>query len=354
VDVNGNYRRLTENYASGHGLVWTANGKEIWHTASLTGEEQTLLAISLDGKRRTVLRAPIEMQVQDISSTGTVLLASIRYNVELGVKHASEKTARMLQAGIVDMAAVSHDGEWLVYSRFEGSDYKIFLQNTNGTAPVLIGDGYGSGISYDSRLIAAVRAAEPNKLILYPAGAGEKREIDLGKLNARVATVENGITFSRDGRFALLSASNPQQEVRSYLVNLGDGSLHPVTPVGTSLGKLSPDGTHVFAIDMATRKPVVVEIGSGKLSDVPGIGAHEEVLGWTEDGKSVTLRTEELPTKVFIVEVSTGRRRFIQTVEPIANLGSMYARLVACADGSVVGYRLRRGMYALYSVEGLK
>src|SRR5207342_1121398 len=112
-----------------------------------------------------------------------------------------------------------------------------------------------------------------------------------------------------------------------------------------------PDGMRVFAVDMATRKPVVVEIGSDKASDVPGIGAHEEVLGWTEDGKSVTLRTEELPTKVFIVEVATGKRRFVQTVEPIANLGSMYARLVACADGSVVGYRLRRGMYALYSVD---
>jgi hypothetical protein len=32
----------------------------------------------------------------------------------------------------------------------------------------------------------------------------------------------------------------------------------------------------------------------------------------------------------------------------------MYARLVACADASVAGYRLRRGMYALYSVDGLR
>jgi eukaryotic-like serine/threonine-protein kinase len=354
VDLNGSARRLGTAYASGHGVAWSPDGKEIWHTASLNGEEQTLLAITLDGKRRTLLRAPIEMQIQDISSAGAVLLASIRYNVELGVKHAKDKTSHMLEAGIVDMAAVSHDGQWLVYSRFEGSDYKIFLQNTNGAAPVLIGEGYGSGISYDSRLIAAVRAAEPNKLVLYPAGAGEKREIDLGKLNARVATVENGITFSRDGRFALLSAINPQQEIRSYLVNLGDGSLRPVTPVGTSLAKLSPDATHVFAMDMTMGKPVVVEISSGKLSEVLGIDEHEEVLGWTEDGKSVTVRTEDLPTKIFIVEVATGKRRFIQTVEPIANLGSMYARLVACADGSVVGYRLRRGMYALYVANGLR
>jgi eukaryotic-like serine/threonine-protein kinase len=353
VDLNGNARRLTPNYASGHGVAWTANGKEIWHTASLTGEEQVLLAATLDGKTRTVLRAPIETQIQDISSAGTVLLSSIRFNVELGVKHVAEKTSRMLEAGIVDMAAVSHDGTWLVYSHFEGSDYKVFLQNTNGSAPVLIGEGYGSGISYDGRVIAAVKATEPNKLVLYPAGAGEKRVIDLGNLNARVATVENGITFSRDGRFALLSASNPQQEIRSYLVNLSDGSLRPVTPVGTTLGKLSPDASRVYAMDVATGKPVVVEIGSDKLTPVPGIGEYEEVLGWTDDAKSLTVRTEELPTKIFIVEVATGKRRLIQTVEPIATLGSMYARLVACADGSVAGYRLRRGMYAIYLATGI-
>ena len=354
VDQNGNYRRLTDYYASGHGLVWSTNGKEIWHTASLNGEEQILLAVTLDGKRRVVLRAPIETQIQDISSAGTVLLASIRYNVELGVKHASDKTARMLQAGIVDMAAVSHDGEWLVYSRFEGTDYKVFLQNTSGTAPVLIGEGYGSGISYDSKLIAAVRSAAPNKLILYPAGAGEKREIDLGDLNARVATVENGITFSRDGHYALISALDKQQQIRCYLVNLTDGTLRAVTPAGTGLGKLSPDATRVLAIDVIKRKPVVVELGSGQPSDVVGVGEHEEVIGWTEDSRSLIVRTEELPTKVFSVEIGTGKRKFIQTVEPLATLGAMYARLVTCADGSVVGYRLRRGMYALYSVDGLK
>ncbi len=353
VDLQGNYRRLTPAYASCHGLAWTPDGKEIWHAASLEGEEEGIYAVTLAGHSRTVLRSPIELQLQDISPSGKVLLESVRYQIEMGVKRIEDKVARAFDAG-VDMAAISPGGEWLVFNRFQGTDYQVFLRNTNGAAPTLLGEGFGSGITPDGRMVAAMRVAEPHKLILYPTGPGEQRDIDLGTLKPAFSGNENGVTFSSDRRFALLAAFDTKQEIRDYLVDLRNGSVRPVTPAGSKAGKLSPDGTRVVTLNLATHEPLLADVASGKTSDIPGIESHDEVIGWSSDGRSLSVWNQELPARLFFVDVASGRRQFVQSVEPIATLGSMYARLVASGDGKVAAYRLRRGLYAIYIADGLR
>jgi hypothetical protein len=54
------------------------------------------------------------------------------------------------------------------------------------------------------------------------------------------------------------------------------------------------------------------------------------------------------------VEVATGRRQLVQTVEPFALLGSMYARMVVSGDAKTAAYRQRRGLYQIYMADGLK
>jgi len=44
----------------------------------------------------------------------------------------------------------------------------------------------------------------------------------------------------------------------------------------------------------------------------------------------------------------------VQLVEPIASLGSMYARVMTSQDGKVAAYRQRRGLYGVYIAEGLR
>jgi len=54
------------------------------------------------------------------------------------------------------------------------------------------------------------------------------------------------------------------------------------------------------------------------------------------------------------VDVASGRRQLVQTVEPLTMLGSMYARMVTSADGKTAACRHRRGLYALYLADGLQ
>ena len=50
TDKQGNLRRLTPSYSTGRSMCWTPDGKEIWYTASLEGEDPGLYAVTLGGK----------------------------------------------------------------------------------------------------------------------------------------------------------------------------------------------------------------------------------------------------------------------------------------------------------------
>jgi hypothetical protein len=240
-----------------------------------------------------------------------------------------------------------------VTSRFQGNDYQVYLRDTKGFAPTMLGEGFGSGMTPDGRLVAATRASELHKLILYPVGPGEQRTIDLGNLDSTANAIENGVTFSADGRFALLSAYSPEKEIRDYLVDLHTGSTKPVTPAGSRAGKLSPDGTKVVTLNLATQKAILVDLASGKIGDIAGLDSQDAVVGWNSDSRSLFVWDQQLPARLFAIDVVTGRRQLVQSVEPTSTVGSMYAHLVASSDGKTVAYRLRRGLYAVYLADGL-
>ena len=105
---------------------------------------------------------------------------------------------------------------------------------------------------------------------------------------------------------------------------------------------------------MPREKYVLVDVASGKVSDVPGLDKEDEVLGWSADGSAINVWNQQLPARVSQVDVASGKRQLIQTVEPLAMLGSMYARMVTSADGKTAAYRVRRGLYAIYIADGLQ
>ncbi len=63
---------------------------------------------------------------------------------------------------------------------------------------------------------------------------------------------------------------------------------------------------------------------------------------------------QDLPARISLVNVETGKHQLVQTVEPLAMLGSMYARMVSSADGKTAAYRHRRGLYAIYIANGMQ
>src|SRR5262249_35564437 len=67
VDRKGEHRVLVKGFVSEAGLSWSPSGDEVWFTASEHGEMRSLQAISLAGKRRTVLQLPTNATVHDVT-----------------------------------------------------------------------------------------------------------------------------------------------------------------------------------------------------------------------------------------------------------------------------------------------
>jgi len=55
----------------------------------------------------------------------------------------------------------------------------------------------------------------------------------------------------------------------------------------------------VLTTELATSKRVTVDIESQQVNEVPaGLGVHEAVIGWTENGTSLVIWNQEMPAKV--------------------------------------------------------
>ena len=112
----------------------------------------------------------------------------------------------------------------------------------------------------------------------------------------------------------------------------------PATAAGSTDGKLSPDGTRIVTSNLAPRNPFLVDVASGKTSDIPGLEEHHVAVGWSSDRRPLFVWDQELPARLFAVDLATSRRQLVQSVEPTSAVGSMYARLAASSDGKTVAY----------------
>ncbi|MBK7597771.1 MAG: hypothetical protein IPJ07_04265 [Acidobacteria bacterium] len=83
VDLSGTKTELTEELWGVEGLAWSAEGSEIWFTASKIGEAMAVYGVSPSVKLREVLRVPSDLWLHDINRDGRVLLTRFKHTVDL-------------------------------------------------------------------------------------------------------------------------------------------------------------------------------------------------------------------------------------------------------------------------------
>ena len=59
-------RTVSDGWDSIQGLAWSADGNEIWFTATRTGGDRSLYATNLSGKVRLLARLPGELTILDV------------------------------------------------------------------------------------------------------------------------------------------------------------------------------------------------------------------------------------------------------------------------------------------------
>jgi eukaryotic-like serine/threonine-protein kinase len=363
VDLQGHKKVLSGEWFTIQGVAWAPSGKEIWFTASKSGTDRTLYAVTLDGKERIVARLPGALMLLDISKDGRVLLVRATWRRELmGFDPSDSKQRELSWLDYTYPADISRDGKTLLfdeeggggaldYSKSSGFTYAVYLRKTDGSPAVLLGEGGAVALSPDGQWAIVQTQDTPSRLRLLPTGPGQPRDLPGGNINHVWAR------WFPDGKRILMSADEPGKGVRLYVYNLETNQSQPITPEGVSGDALviSPDSQWVAGIG-PDHRGYLYPVAGGQPKVILGMNPGEQPIVWSADGNYLYIyQPGELPARVDRLDLHTGQRTLWHELMPtdpagVENIGP----ILMTPDGKTCVFGYHRMLADLYLVEGLK
>lgn len=198
--------------------------------------------------------------------------------------------------------------------------------------------------------MASPLLTRPPQVVLNSIGAGESRRLAAGEI-----TSLKSVAWFPDGKHLLLTGAAEGQPLRSYEMDIAGGNPQALGPADFTGVAVAKDGKRIAGRN-GSAETVVFDRGTEKLQVIPGIQLEESVARWTEDGRAlVVYSSTPWKAQIYRVEVATGKRTLLQTVEPAERAGSTAPMRLAYADGSkTYVYSTVRILGILYVVEGLE
>jgi len=355
IDLSGNKRSLTEEWSGAEGLAWSPKGDEVWFTAAKEGEPFALHMVPLSGQDRVVQRLPNDSVLNDISRDGRLLLSIVQFSSDvIGLPAGETKERDLSWLDNVRVRDISTDGQMFTFSHFgagSGTNYSVYLRKTDGSSPpVKLGDGAAWALSPDSKWVLAILSTPP-QIVLLPTGAGELKRIERGGIDIYGL----GASWFPDGKQLLFNGREQGRPMRTYRQDISGGKPQPVTPEGITGTLISPDSKFLVAAD-ENAKQRLYPLAGGEPKEIAGLGNDDEVIRWgaTEDSLYVA-RPNELPTKVYRLDLRTGRKDLVKELlpsDPGGILGPI--RIFMTPDARAYVYGVNRTLSSLFLVEGLK
>ena len=362
VDLQGHRKVLAGDFVSLQGLAWSPKGDELWFTATEGSELNMLRAVDLRGRGRVITAAPVRLHLQDVAPDGRVLLSSELMRWQIGTVDSKTGQQRDLTAfQWPEIEAISHDGNMILLNSFDittDANYRLYVQRTDGSPPVLIGEGAGSGFSSDAKWVTAVDPTHPERALVIATGVGETRT-----LHAPAGLHYLGATLLPDGKQLLLSMVGTGGSPRSALQDLDSGEVRPVGPADRYVPTLtylmhpgpSPDGKYCILTDGKVHYWLQPLDGTNG-REITGIQAGEIVLEWHDDSNSVFVsRLIGSDAEIYTLNLTTGQRKLWARFSPAdktAVAGNPW--LVITPDGAHYGYMVQRLYSTLFLADGLR
>jgi len=129
-------------------------------------------------------------------------------------------------------------------------------------------------------------------------------------------------------------------------------ALGPADFIGVAVAK---DGNRIAGRN-ASAEALVLHRETQKVQVIPGIELQETFQEWTKDGQALLVfSATPWEARIYRVEVATGKRTLLRTVEPGEKAGSILPMRLAYAEGSkTYAYSTVRILGTLYVAEGLE
>jgi hypothetical protein len=363
VDLNGNKKKISGDWYSIQGLAWSADAGEVWFTATESGLDRDLSAVTLSGQKRLVARMPGTLMLFDISRDGRILMGRASWRRELmGTTIEGGKELDLSWLDYSYPADLSSDGKAVLfdeegvgggarYGKTQELTYSVYIRNTDGSAAVRLGEGSAEALSPDQKWVIAQIPGSPAQFRLLPTKAGEAQSLTNDAIN------HNGARWLPDGKKFVFSGNEPSRGGRLYVQDTGGGQPLPIAPEGVNQTAfaVSPDGQMVAAIGPDQKGYLYPTAGHGDARLIPGLEPGDLPTSWSQDGHSLFVyQTGEVPARVYRVDLAAGKRALWKQLVPgdpagVATIGP----ILVTPDGKSFVYGFHRTLADLYLVEGL-
>jgi hypothetical protein len=117
VDRTGATKTLSTDWADLYGLAWRPDGREVWFTAARRDEFKALRAVTLGGEERLVARVMGQLDLEDVSRSGRVLVGHANFRIDMVGRSPGESKERELTwLGLSQLAGLSKDGARVLFT----------------------------------------------------------------------------------------------------------------------------------------------------------------------------------------------------------------------------------------------
>ncbi|MBV9609862.1 MAG: PD40 domain-containing protein, partial [Acidobacteria bacterium] len=353
VDLDGKKTTVSAGWASLQGLDWSPRGDEVWFTGS-PGEIHNMYAVTLKGRVRRLASMPADVELQDVTADGKVLLKKEGQHHEIyggGEGQATERKLDWLDWSVA--RAISNDGKYVLFEEEGeggGPEYTVYMRPTDGSPAVALGHGFGVALSPDDAWALTATLSNPSQYVLQPTGAGEPRTVTHDEIDHLPQA-----RFLPDGKRVVFIGRESGHAGRVYLLDVDSGATKALTPEGTVGRALSPDGKYLAVKSNGTWMKWPIE--GGEPSAIAGLKQDDIVFAWTGDGKQlyVARPDEARPRRIYLFDPVTQKRTLWKSFGPPDLTGASGAAIpYISVDGKHYVYGVSRSLGDLYLVTGLK
>jgi dipeptidyl aminopeptidase/acylaminoacyl peptidase len=364
VDLAGSKRALSFGWASLVSLAWSPDGREIWFSATRSGADLSVWAVTPEGHEREVYRGAGSVYIQDTLPDGRILVKAFQGARSLlgrAPGEAGDRDLSWLDWGWP--ADLSRDGKTLLFSEQGnggGRDYATYVRGTDGAPPVLLGKGDAHALSPDGRFAVVLDIAEPAHLMLLPTGAGDPRPLPRGTL-----AQFHSATFFPDGRRIAITGNEEGKPPRVFVQQIAGGDPTPISEPGVTLSGNSQSnplsgGGRTFASADETGL-ALYPVSGGESRHIRGSERGDVALRFSTDDRFLYARAFDMgqgirvPARIVRINLASGTRESWRDLAPPGAPGyASIVGLVIAPEAEAYVYAYTLPVSTLYEVSGLR
>jgi Tol biopolymer transport system component len=292
------------------------------------------------------------MVLHDVARDGRALLTQEQFRGEISV--LPPDAAQERDMSLLDLSGardISRDGRLLLITQFgagSGGNYAVYLQKTDGSPAVRLGEGEAAALSPDGSQVVAILHGPPSRLVIVPTGPGEGRTLPASGLSHVTAA------WLPDAQRLLTCGSATGRRPQCFVIRIGSADVRPVTAEGMRVDRMvrprvAPDGRSFAAVGPDGRA-ALFPIDGGDPRPIPGIRDGEAALEWTVDGRGLFVHEPSgVPRRIWRLDLGTGERTLWREIVPVDPAGVLAnLEVLLTPDGrsyAIVFYRLLSTLY---------